>query len=281
MNLCDLRLQLQHLQQTWQAQWPGLERVVQQTLKSMGLAPDLATNHSNAPLTLCMAHLAQLIESDGLHKAPLGKEPCYHNRLHMAQAFVSMSCLLMNQRDLAADTASASTSEALAHRELLALLAMLAHDLFHPGLQNQAPKQIEQLAVDALQPHLNHFGVSAQDQADVFYIILHTDPASIPWVHEQCANRPFDVAHTPCLSLLAVEADILASALPDLGPQLTRFLAQEWTPHYPLAAQNLLLPSARAGFLKHLALFSSPASKRLGLPALVQAQLHEAPQCSS
>ena len=281
MNMPELRAHLQQLQQAWQTQWPGLESVVQTSIERMGLGIDLPHDHTGASLARCMTHLAQLIESDGLHKAQLGKEPTYHNRLHMAQAFVSMSCLLMSQRYLAADTASAPTSEALAHRELLALLAMLAHDLFHPGLQNQAPKQIEQLAVDALQPHLNHFGVSAQDQADVFYIILHTDPASIPWVHEQCANRPFDVAHTPCLSLLAVEADILASALPDLGPKLTQFLAQEWAPHYPQAAQNLLLPSARAGFLKHLALFSSPASKQLGMPALVQAQIHEAPQCSS
>jgi hypothetical protein len=276
MNLCDLRLQLQQLQQTWQAQWPGLERVVQQTLESMGLAPDLATNHFNAPLTLCMAHLAQLIESDGLHKVQLGKELCYHNRLHMAQAFVSMSCLLMNQRDLAADTTSAPTSEALAHRELLALLAMLAHDLFHPGLQNQTPGEIEQLALHGLQPHLDTFGVHAQDQADITYIILHTDPALTAQVHLDCQGKVFDLADTRCLCLLAVEADILVSALPDLGPQLTQFLAQEWAPHYPQAAQNLLLPKARAGFLKHQALFSSPASVRLGMPALVQAQLQEA-----
>ena len=276
MNLCDLRVQLQDLQQAWQAQWPGLERVVQQTLESMGLAPDLATNHSNAPLTLCMAHLAQLIESDGLHKAQLGKEPCYHNRLHMAQAFVSMSCLLMNQRDLAADTASAPTSEALAHRELLTLLAMLAHDLFHPGLQNKAQGEIEQIAVSALQPHLDFFGVSSKDQADIVGIILHTDPTLTAAVQQDCQGKVFDLADTRCLCLLAVEADILASALPDLGPKLTQFLAQEWAPHYPQAAQNLLLPNARAGFLKHQALFSSPASVRLGMPALVQAQIQEA-----
>ena len=276
MNLCDLCVKLQHLQQAWQSQWPGLEFVVKQTLESMGLPPNLATNHSNAPLTLCMAHLAQLIESDGLHKEQLGKEPTYHNRLHMAQAFVSMSCLLMSQRYLAADTASAPTSEALAHRELLALLAMLAHDLFHPGLQNRTQGEIEHIAVSALQPRLDFFGVSTEDQADIVDIILHTDPTLTAAVHQNCQGRVFDLADTRFLCLLAVEADILASALPDLGPKLTQFLAQEWAPHYPQAAQNLLLPSARAGFLKHLALFSSPASKQLGMPALVQAQIQEA-----
>ena len=272
MNLNELRAQLQSLQQSWPAKWPGIESVVQQTLDRMQQAYPPTREAASLALTHCMLHLAGVIEADGVSKAQLGKEPGYHNRLHMAQAFVSMSCLLLTQRELAAEP----PSPAYAHRELLALLAMLAHDLFHTGLQNQTPVEIEQLAVHGLQPHLATFGVQAQDQSDINHIILHTDPALSAQVHQDNRGKVFDLADTQCLCLLAVEADILASALPDLGPQLTQFLAQEWAPHYPQAAQNLLLPNARAGFLKHQALFSSPASVRLGMPALVQAQIQEA-----
>jgi len=110
---------------------------------------------------------------------------------------------------------------------------------------------------------------------------LHTDPTLTAGVHQDCQGKVFDLADTRCLCLLAVEADILTSALPDLGPQLTQFLAQEWAPHYPQAAQNLLLPKARVGFLKHQVLFSSEPSVRLGLPALVHAQLQESQECST
>ena len=272
MNLCDLRVQLLHLQQAWQAQWPGLERVVQQTLDHIQQTHPPTQEAASLALTKCMLRVADAIESEGASKAKLGKEPAYHNRLHMAQAFVSMSCLLLTQRELGAKP----LNSAYAHRELLALLAMLAHDLFHPGLQNQAQGEIEHIAVSALQPHLDFFGVSTEDQTDIVGIILQTDPTLTAAVHQDCQGKVFDLADTRCLCLLAVEADILASALPDLGPKLTQFLAQEWAPHYPQAAQNLLLPNARAGFLKHQALFSSPASVRLGMPALVQAQIQEA-----
>jgi hypothetical protein len=180
-----------------------------------------------------------------------------------------MSCLLLTQREFAAEP----PSPAYAHRELLALLAMLAHDLFHTGLQNQTPGEIEQLAMYGLQPYLDTFGVHAQDQADITYIILNTDPTLTDQVHQDCQGKVFDLADTQCFCLLAVEADILASALPDLGPQLTQFLAQEWATHYPEASQNLLHPNARTGFLKHQVLFSSPASLHLGLAKLVEAQL--------
>jgi len=272
MNLNELRAQLQSLQQSWPAQWPGIESVVQQTLDRMRQAYPPTREAASLALIHCMQNLAGVIEADGVSKAQLGKEPGYHNRLHMAQAFVSMSCLLLTQRELGAKP----LNSAYAHRELLALLAMLAHDLFHPGLQNQAQGEIEHIAVSALQPHLDFFGVSTEDQTDIVGIILQTDPTLTAAVHQDCQGKVFDLADTRCLCLLAVEADILASALPDLGPKLTQFLAQEWAPHYPQAAQNLLLPNARAGFLKHQALFSSPASVRLGMPALVQAQIQEA-----
>ena len=271
MNLNELRAQLQSLQQSWPAQWPGMESVVQQTLDRMQQAYPPTREAASLALTHCMLHLAGFIEADGVSKAQLGKEPTYHNRLHMAQAFESMSCLLLTQRELGAEP----PSPAYAHRELLALLAMLAHDLFHTGLQNQTPGEIEQLALHGLQPYLDTFGVPAQDQADISYIILHTDPALTAQVHQDCQGKVFDLADTQCLCLLAVEADILASALPNLGPQLTQFLAQEWAPHYPESSQNLLRPNARAGFLKHQVLFSSPASLHVGLAKLVEAQLQE------
>jgi hypothetical protein len=73
--------------------------------------------------------------------------------------------------------------------------------------------------------------------------------------------------------VLANEADILASALPDIGLALTECLAQEWDKRYPADAQGLRTTSGRRFFLQHLALFSSPAADVLGLPAIRQAQL--------
>ena len=272
MNLPELRAQLQDLQRSWPAQWPGLIGVVTQSLHRLKMADSTASqslNEATQSLKDCTLHVAAVIEADGAHKAQSGQEPSYHNRMHISQALVSLCALMLSQRQLTAMPVDSS----YVHRELLTLLAMLAHDMFHTGLQNQTSGEIERLAIRELQPHLEAFGVSPQDQADIGHIILHTDPTRVPYVHQQCQDMPFDMTDPKFQSLFAVEADVVASALPELGPQLTQLLAQEWAPHYPQAAENLLQPHARLGFLKHMALFTSPASRQLGLPELVAWQL--------
>ena len=73
--------------------------------------------------------------------------------------------------------------------------------------------------------------------------------------------------------VLTNEADILASTLPGLGAGLTEELAAEWDHYYPKESQGLRSKDGRIFFLKQLALFSSTASHRLGLPAIRHQQL--------
>ena len=151
---------------------------------------------------------------------------------------------------------------------------MLAHDLMHDGRINRQPGEMEKLSLQALQPLMRRHQLAAADQAAVQHIILMTDPTQVAGCHLKMAGREFATEELDALVVLVEEADIWVSCLPVLGAQLTRQLSQEWAVHTPGLAQGLLEPGGRLDFLRHAALFTSPAAVDLGMRQVRQAQIN-------
>ncbi len=229
----------------------------------------------------CIANVAAAIEDDGLQRHRLGSEPPYHNRLHIADTLVSMTCLLLatratEQSDMRSGRSTGSTGgtrSTPSDAEWVLMLAMLGHDFEHPGKVNQFPGEIESHSVHELQPLMQAAGLSEPVRALIGELILMTDPSRVRPHHEAMRGRPFDLDDAGCMAMLLQECDILASAMPDIGIDLTHQLANEWTMFSETMGASLLMAKSRLHFLRNQAQFSSPASHLLGLPAMTAAEI--------
>lgn len=253
----------------WPDGWPGLPILVSDSLSALGHTaavtdPRLRAVHD------CLVTTAEAVERSGRERDALGEEPAYHNRLHIADTLAGLVCLLLHSR--ADDTADAAQSS---RRELLMMLAMLAHDYLHTGRVNQFPAELEQASVAGLQPLMVSCGMADEDQALVGELILMTDPTRVGKTHERFDIIPFRLDDVEAMAALLQESDILASVLPALGLEQTRRLADEWSKFSDSLASSLMRTAARVTFLRDYARFSSPASRRLGIPPLVEQQLAE------
>jgi len=271
MKLDDLQTALLKLRAAWPDLWPGMPRVLAACLAQLGHAADAVAPGPAAAVHACMQDLAEAIETDGRCRLTQGLEPAYHNRLHMADTLVSLTALLLETRQDPGETRLAQQQPA--HAEWLAMLAMLGHDFHHDGTINKTPSELERRSVSLLAPLLERHGVSAEDSAVVNDLILLTDPTQVSASHQKIVGRPFAIHDLDCLAVLVQEADILASTLPGIGQGLTQQLAQEWALFDTPRARHVLTGAGRMGFLRFGALFSSPASQRLGLAELRAAQI--------
>lgn len=269
MNLKFLETTLHNLRTKWPNDWPGLSVVLKSSLRQLGFDSDFKLNARNQALHDCIFSVIEAIEMDGIHRANQQSEPSYHNRLHFADTVVALTVMLVNLRKIS----GRSLNGPLNHSEWLALLIMVSHDFLHNGQINQFRSEIEALTVKALKPYMQKHGVSAKDQALIGSIILKTDPAFVAESHQQIEGLPFDLSNPKCLLVLIQECDILASALPATGKTLTQKLSEEWADIAPDRSMALLPPAGRIFFLKRMALFSSPASRALGIQKNIDRQL--------
>lgn len=269
MDLPYLTTSLKNLRDKWPDAWPGLALVVRSALGRLGHQSHVRLPARHQALHDCIFSVVQAIEDDGIKRSAQQQEPAYHNRLHFSDTVVSLCVLLFNQRLVSGRSSSAP----LSHAEWLCMLTMVSHDFMHNGRVNAFPSEIEALTVQALQPHMTRHRVHKDDQAVVSGLILQTDPRFVAQSHRDIQGLPFDVADPRCMLVLIQESDILASALPATGRSLTRQLSREWSKVAPERAQALLPPQGRLLFLKHAALFSSPASRRLGVQAVIDQQI--------
>lgn len=265
MNLQQLRQTFLNLRMRWPQTWPGFEKVVDSALQQLGHTSDQALTPRFQAMHACIQDVAQKVEAFGNQQARLGKEPHYHNRLHISDTVVALTTLLLQQR--AVDHRSAH--DPLSGPEWQMLLAICGHDLHHNGGFNRFTSDLEAQSLAALKPVMKHHGVWKQDQAAVGHFILQTDPSLVKAMHIQVRSAPFDLKDLSCQTVLIQEADILASALPQIGEDLTLKLSQEWAKLDTQKSQFLLSVPARVYFLREMALFSSPASQRLGIQKLV------------
>ena len=149
------------------------------------------------------------------------------------------------------------------------LLGMEAHDAGHPGRINTVTHELEGASFELVTPLLKKHGVNAKDTRAVKDIVLSTD--------QRVGAQHYQTAHkTTCSTqrlawqrLFVQEADVLASALPQLQAELTRQLAKEWAKFNKKAAASLLKSSGRLGFLEGCTRFSTPAARSIGIDKLV------------
>jgi hypothetical protein len=269
MNLLYLEATLANLRAKWPHAWPGMGLVVRSALAQLGWQPNAALSSRNQALHDCIFSVIKAIEADGQQRAAHHQEPKYHNRLHFADAVVSLTVLMALERQINDRPADAPP----AHAEWLGLLTVVAHDFLHTGRINQFHSEIETLSVKALTPHMKRHKVHKADQAVIRSLILKTDPSFVPESHLEISGVPFDLSDPRCLLVLIQECDIMASTLPATGGQLTQQLSDEWATVAPDRSQSLLTNKGRLFFLKHMALFSSPSSRLLGIQATIDQQI--------
>ena len=265
--LGTLEVTLLNLRKHWPQGWPGLQLVWERCLAQLGYSLPPHDSRLRA-IANCAVEVAQWLEREGKRLQEQGVEPPYHNRLHMADTLVSMTLLLKAQREVR----GAVSTKARRH-EWLGLLAMLAHDLLHDGSVNQYPGQLESQSARALQPLMQRYGMPEQDQMIVQHLILKTDPLCVRQAHAHVAERPFVIEDVDCLAVLVEEADILASTLAVTAVDLTRCLSIEWERSNPSMAPVLLTRLGRLRFLEFGALFSSPASRWMGIQLARQSEI--------
>ena len=269
ISLIELRETYLNLQLAWPDKWPGLPIIFDQCVNQLGWE---YSSRSALPQTFSLYHcskeLAEFIEENGKSQFDKNQEPAYHSRLHIADTIVGLTALLLAQRsanDLDVPTQS--------HLEMLAMTAMLGHDLMHDGSINTYPEELETKSIHYLRPFLTEQHVPGQDIKLIEKIILMTDPAKVALHHTSIKNIFFDIQVADCLGILLQEADILASCFEDIGRVRTSFLAKEWSHRFPSKSKLLITRQGRLNFLETNARFSSPASHILGVPEMVTTQI--------
>ena len=269
ISLIELRATYLNLQRAWPDKWPGLPVVFDQCMNQLGWEQSLT---SALPQTFSLYHcskeLAEFIEENGKSQFDKNQEPAYHSRLHIADTIVGLTALLLAQRS--ANNLDIPTQS---HLEMLAMTAMLGHDLMHDGSINTYPEELESKSIHQLRPFLTGQRVNGQDIKLIEKIILLTDPAKVLLHHRSIKNIFFDFQVADCLGVLLQEADILASCFEDVGKVRALLLAKEWSHRFPSESTRLTTSDGRLSFLKTNAQFSSPASHILGIQELVREQI--------
>ncbi|MEY3707029.1 MAG: hypothetical protein RL585_1586 [Pseudomonadota bacterium] len=209
------------------------------------------------------------LEVEAVHAlmAHNGLEAAYHNRLHFADTLWCMTALLLACRQASVEPRLQD------EQEMLAILVMVGHDFHHDGRVNQHLMEMENRSVTLAAPVLDQFGIAEDDLECMKRLVQHTDPTTVAENHSVALQRPFSIGDQAWLQVLANEADVLASSLPDYGESLGEALSREWAAKHADMAKSVISPAGRLYFLEKVAIFSTPGSRRLGLQQLREMQI--------
>ncbi len=262
VNWHDMLIQtLSHLRKAWPTDWPGLPVVLTSCMRQLWPS-SLPREHDTAALLNAALVMANRIESITKTAA---YEPHYHNRLHTADALVSVCCMLQALRN----TGHHVPNEWAA----CLLLAVTSHDALHPGGANSYLQEFEQQSVQLLTHMSQESGVSAHWVNIAAHLILHTDPTLVAANHDKVSQKPF-VMNLDWAVVLMNEADILASATEEFGTPLGKALANEWQARDHPLHHVVGSDAGRLHFLSSLR-FSTPASETFHLPQSVSQQIKQ------
>jgi hypothetical protein len=208
--------------------------------------------------TLCLG-LGSLIDS---HASSIrGSEPAYHSRKHFQDVCLGLTALL------AQPTTSTQPSDlhdpwAITHDDAWVLLfCAVAHDFGHDGSINQTPFELEKSSIEKTRiflsegSHESNFIKALEDKMEP--IILATDPSFLSSLLAKFTEPSAKPTKADCMSMLLVEADLLASVLPMHGKMLGQLLGQEWESSNPKAAAAVASDQGRLKFLEYIR-FMSP-----------------------
>jgi hypothetical protein len=218
---------------------------------------------SNPYPALCLG-LASLIDS---HAGSIGgPEPAYHSRKHFQDVCLALTVLL------AQPTTSTQPSDlhdpwAIAHDDAWILLfCAVAHDFGHDGSINKTPFQLEKSSIEKTRIFLSE-GSHESSLIKALWgemepIILATEPSFLSTLLAKFTEPSAKPTKTDCMSMLLVEADLLASVLPMRGRMLGKLLGQEWESNNPKAAATVASDQGRLKFLEYIR-FMSPHAMML------------------
>jgi hypothetical protein len=229
----------------------------------------------NPYLDLCLKLGAQI---DRYNDSLAHPEPTYHSRKHFQDVCLSLTALL----DQHATQTSESTDQTIwtmsPEEAWILLLCAIAHDYGHDGSMNTSPSQLERGSIAKTQSFLLESSIPpalAQDLCDkIEPIILATDPACFNTLLSKFTDPINQPNKTDCMCMLMVEADLLASALPQQGQLLGKLLSQEWQPHHPQAAIAVASDQGRLNFLEHIR-FISPYAMMLKMEDIRKQSIEE------
>jgi hypothetical protein len=249
------------LRKSWDSEWVGLPYLLSRCVDFLNLsATTLSSDASQMHLTAkAIAERIEFQYSQSLVEA----EPKYHNRLHTADVLTSLSILICIQ----------SKIQGVLDKDWIAcaLLAAIAHDFEHTGKVNQFESEIESKTMYQLQPFLLAHQVPSHWCKALEFAILRSDFALVQKNHELVKGKKFQ-CDQDWLNVYLNEADVMASATTQFGPQLGVSLAQEWKMINFSAYQTVSTPLGRKAFLKQL-VFSSDASRHLQINSKIALEL--------
>jgi len=258
-GLSQLTQTLLNLRTRWPGDWPGLPVVVDSCAAQLWTQISASSSQTQ---TLVKAALAMASDMETMAQS-CDHEPDYHNRLHTADALVSlcwMLKLLKTDKHVVPDEWAAAL-----------LLAVASHDVLHPGGANSYLQEFEQQSVNQFQQLAARHGIDDVWVQRISQLILLTDPSLVSANHDKVKAKAF-VFDLDWAVVLVNEADILASATSHLGPGLGLQLAQEWKYKQHRLHSVVGTDAGRLNFLRSLR-FSSPASIRLGIRQAVDQQI--------
>lgn len=240
-----------YLRNSWQTQWLGLAKVVQDCasfLQITGTAEDPQTRLL-LDLALTVARQIEAEEGCGIETS----EPCYHNRLHFADSLTAMTlqCRLEVKQGAAPDSAW----------QAALLLIAVAHDFHHPGRVNRHTSDIESASIEALLPLMTSVQLSEVWIERIRTVILRSDFSLVGENHARVAGRRFQW-DADWATVLLNEADIMASASADFGPALSQALSKEWEAVKFAPYASVATESGRRQFLSSIQ-FSSHSAQTL------------------
>jgi len=248
------------LRTSWESEWVGLPYLLSRCVDFLNLSKNLSSDASQMLLTA--KAIAERIEFQ-YSQSSVEAEPKYHNRLHTADVLTSLSILICIQSKIQGDL----DKEWIA----CALLAAIAHDFEHSGKVNQFESEIESNTMNQLQPFLLTHQVPSHWCKALECAILRSDFALVQKNHEQVKDKKFQCDQN-WLNVYLNEADVMASATTQFGPQLGVSLAQEWKMINFSAHQTVSTSIGRKAFLKQL-VFSSEASRHLQINSKIALEL--------
>lgn len=251
---------------------PPVSRVFQDSLQRLGWSADtldawrtmpaeaVAKAGAQARLFRTALAVAERVEND--------TQAAYHNRDHTAEAVLAAETLMANEPLSAA---------ARMNQGLRLLAAMVAHDVGHTGAFGTPKGSLEEASAHVFEQEWKALGpvLDRTNENDVVRsIILGTEFSEGPRNNAaRFAQSPASLL--PRLHVLANDADVLASVLPETGPERGRLLAREWQEAGPAAAGPAAAVGSwagRLGFLKVVTM-ASDSARALGVGALRQAEI--------
>jgi hypothetical protein len=205
--------------------------------------------------------LASLIDS---HASSIGyPEPAYHSRKHFQDVCLALTALL-SQPLASPQKSECDDPWVISHQDAWVLLfCAVAHDFGHDGSINKVAFELEKSSIQKVGAFLceSSFGSELIDklEAKIKPIILATDPSFLGTLLAKFTGPTANPTRVDCMSMLIVEADLLASALPIHGKLLGKLLGQEWESSNPKAATLVASDQGRLKFLEYIRFISPHA----------------------